>query len=68
MARSRSGSTSTLAEVRCRPTMRVVDDQQRIFAARIVAGEHHQVAHAAGGFAHQRTLGCDRGRRRSRTA
>ena len=68
MARSRSGSISTFAEVRCRPTMRVVDDQQRIFAARIVAREHHHVAHAARSFAHQRTLGCDRDRRRSQTS
>src|SRR5579872_1452716 len=35
---------------------RVVDDDERIFTAGIIAGQDHEVAAAAGGLAHQRTL------------
>ena len=57
MARSRSGSTSTFAEVRCKPTMRVVDDLAAdLRCADCRSSEHDDVAHAARGLAHQRTL------------
>ena len=36
---------------------RVVHDGERILRARIVAGEHHEVAQLAGGLPHQRALG-----------
>ena len=36
---------------------RVVNDQQRIFAARIVRSQHDDVARASGRLSHQRTLG-----------
>ena len=39
----------------CNPTTTSLMMQQRIFAARIVAGENHQVAERACGFAHRRT-------------
>ena len=35
----------------------VVHDGQRIFGARIVAGQHHEVAGLGGRLSHQRTLG-----------
>ena len=36
---------------------RIIDDRSRILAARIVGGEHHKIAAAPGGLAHQRALG-----------
>src|ERR1019366_7617115 len=35
----------------------IVHDGQRIFRARVVAGEDHEVAGLGGGLSHQRTLG-----------
>src|SRR5271157_321842 len=39
------------------PGQRVVHDGDRVLAARIVAGEHDEIAAATGSFAHERPLG-----------
>src|SRR5215470_12937822 len=40
-----------------KPDPDVVQDQQRVFAARVVGGGDHEIAQACGFFAHQRALG-----------
>ena len=57
MAARRSGSTVYFAPARCKPDHGIIDDGQRIFTARIVGSQHHEIAAPARGFAHQRTLG-----------
>ena len=56
MARSRSGSTSTLAGVRCKPTSASLMILSGSSLRGLSAGQHDHVAHAARGFAHQRAL------------
>ena len=57
IALRRSGSTVYFTPVFCSPTSASLMMAQRIFAARIVGGEHDEIAAPPGGLAHQRTLG-----------
>ena len=66
--RRRSGSTMTLSAVRRRDAADdVIDDRRRGLGARVVGRDDHEVGEPGGDGAHLRTLGRDRGRRRTRT-
>jgi hypothetical protein len=58
MAVARSGSTSRGTSVHAaNPDQRIVHDGQRIFRARVVAGQHDEIAILRRRLPHQRTLG-----------
>ena len=57
IALRRSSFDAVLHPSLLQPHQRVVDDRERILAARIVGGEHHEIAAPPRRFAHQRTLG-----------
>ena len=57
IALRRSASIVYFAPVFCRPTTASLMMAQRIFAARIIGGQHHEIAASSRSLAHQRTLG-----------